>query len=165
MSAPASDLPDPPDAATVSDSPAGALALSPWQLMLRRFLRHRLAVASLLLLVILYLLAIFAEFTAPYTVFLGNADFPGLISEFRATRPESFRPLVDNLRPVEEEEFLKLERFSRLWSEAVFNLNFQPNIPVKTNIELLLQAQELDPGSAKVRNLLAEIRKMPKDRR
>lgn len=40
---------------------------SPWALIRRRFLKHRLAVASLFLLVVLYLLALFAEFFSPYT--------------------------------------------------------------------------------------------------
>jgi peptide/nickel transport system permease protein len=45
--------------------PAGAL--SQWALIRRRFVRHRLALASLFLLGVLYLLAAFAEFFAPYS--------------------------------------------------------------------------------------------------
>ena len=41
-------------------------SLSPWALILRRFLHHRLAVASLFLLAVLYALAAGAEFFAPY---------------------------------------------------------------------------------------------------
>ena len=41
---------------------------SQWELIRWRFSRHKLAVVSLFLLVFLYLLAIFAEFVAPYTV-------------------------------------------------------------------------------------------------
>ncbi len=41
---------------------------SQWELILWRFSRHRLAVISTVLLVIMYILAIFAEFFAPYTV-------------------------------------------------------------------------------------------------
>ena len=40
--------------------------LSQWQLIRRRFARHKLAVGALYLLVVLYALAIFAEFVAPY---------------------------------------------------------------------------------------------------
>jgi len=40
---------------------------SHWALIRRRFLRHKLAVAGLLILAVLYTLAIFAEFFAPYT--------------------------------------------------------------------------------------------------
>jgi peptide/nickel transport system permease protein len=41
-------------------------SLSQWQLIGRRFLKHRLAVASLFVLVVLYTLALFAGFFAPY---------------------------------------------------------------------------------------------------
>ena len=41
-------------------------ARSQWQLILRRFLRHRVAVGSLLVLVTMFLLAIFARQVAPY---------------------------------------------------------------------------------------------------
>ncbi len=40
--------------------------MSQWQLIRRAFARHKLAVVSLNLLVLLYLVAIFAEFVAPY---------------------------------------------------------------------------------------------------
>lgn len=42
-------------------------SLSQWALMRRRFLRHRLAVASFFLLAVLYTLAVGAEFFAPYS--------------------------------------------------------------------------------------------------
>jgi peptide/nickel transport system permease protein len=41
-------------------------ALSQWQLIRMRFARHKLAVASLFLLAVLYTIAVFAEFFAPY---------------------------------------------------------------------------------------------------
>ncbi len=40
---------------------------NPWQLILWRFRRHRLAMISLVLLILLYLGAIFAEFVSPYS--------------------------------------------------------------------------------------------------
>src|ERR1700722_13961371 len=43
-----------------------APARSQWQLFLRRFLRHRLAVGSLVVLVVLYILVSFPKTTAPY---------------------------------------------------------------------------------------------------
>jgi peptide/nickel transport system permease protein len=43
-----------------------APARSQWRLFLRRFLRHRLALASLLILVLLYTLVSFPNLTAPY---------------------------------------------------------------------------------------------------
>ena len=47
-------------------SGGGIETASQWELIRRRFLKHRLAVTALSLLVILYILAIFAEFFAPY---------------------------------------------------------------------------------------------------
>ncbi|MBN1436590.1 MAG: ABC transporter permease [Sedimentisphaerales bacterium] len=41
--------------------------LSQWQLIARRFAKHRLAVASMFFLTVLYILAIFAEFFAPHS--------------------------------------------------------------------------------------------------
>ena len=64
MSVPASDVV--PPATAVPATPAIGSA-SQWQLIGRRFRRHRLAVASLYVLVVLYGLAAFAEFLAPYT--------------------------------------------------------------------------------------------------
>jgi peptide/nickel transport system permease protein len=49
------------------DARESMATLSQWQLILRRFARHRIAVLSLHVLVLLYLLAIFAEFFAPYS--------------------------------------------------------------------------------------------------
>lgn len=46
---------------------AGRATLSQSQLIALRFSKHRLAVASMLLLIVLYSLALFAEFAAPYT--------------------------------------------------------------------------------------------------
>ena len=40
--------------------------LSQWQLIRLRFSKHRLAVASFYVLIVLYLMSIFAEFFAPY---------------------------------------------------------------------------------------------------
>lgn len=52
---------------TESQAWAATATLSQWQLIRRRLWRHRLAVASLFLLIALYILALFAEFFAPYT--------------------------------------------------------------------------------------------------
>jgi len=50
--------------------------LSQWQLIRRRFAKHQLAVYSLRLLAILYLLAVFAGFFAPYPMEWRNLDKP-----------------------------------------------------------------------------------------
>jgi peptide/nickel transport system permease protein len=51
--------PPPPEEKSVA-------VMSQWQLIRRAFARHKLAVISLNLLILLYLVAIFAEFVAPY---------------------------------------------------------------------------------------------------
>jgi peptide/nickel transport system permease protein len=50
----------------VRDDAAAAHSLSQWQLIRRRFAKHRLAVAALWLLAAMYLIAVFADFVAPY---------------------------------------------------------------------------------------------------
>ena len=50
------------------------LAASQWRLVRTRFLRHRLATASLVVLAIFYLVAAFAEFFAPYDPRRNNVD-------------------------------------------------------------------------------------------
>ena len=52
-----------------------AASLSQWQLIRRRFARHKLAVASSYVLVLLYVLAAFAEFFAPYPSLWKNLDY------------------------------------------------------------------------------------------
>jgi len=63
--APAIGVPAP----TAAPFTAGAevASASQWQLIRRRFARHRLALGSFYLLIVLYLLAAFAEFFAPYS--------------------------------------------------------------------------------------------------
>ena len=67
MSAPVSDVT--PSTPPVAAGPHAALvgSESHWALMRRHFRRHRLAVASLYFLTVLYTLAVFAELFAPYT--------------------------------------------------------------------------------------------------
>jgi len=55
----------PADAAVTAAKPIGYA--SQWALIRRRFAKHRLAVAASYLLAVLYILAAFAEFFAPYT--------------------------------------------------------------------------------------------------
>jgi peptide/nickel transport system permease protein len=50
-------------------------ALSQWQLIRRRFVKHRLAVAGLYVLTLLYLMAIFAEVVVPYRPNTRNIDY------------------------------------------------------------------------------------------
>lgn len=50
-------------------------ALSQWQLIVRRLAKHKLAVASAYVLMVIYAVAIFAEFFAPYTSNRRNIDY------------------------------------------------------------------------------------------
>jgi peptide/nickel transport system permease protein len=47
---------------------------SQWQLIRRRFIKHRLAVGTIFVLQVMYIIAIFAEFFAPYTPQWRNLD-------------------------------------------------------------------------------------------
>jgi len=49
--------------------------LSPWELTLRRFVRHKLGLAAFFFLIVLYLLALGCEFFAPTTRAWRNLDF------------------------------------------------------------------------------------------
>src|SRR5688572_7650045 len=49
--------------------------MSQWQLIRMRFMRHRLAVGSLYMLVFLYTLALLCEFVAPYRPNVRNLDY------------------------------------------------------------------------------------------
>jgi peptide/nickel transport system permease protein len=62
-----------PDSAR-PQAPAGAL--SQWQLITLRFCRHRLALGSLFVLIVLYGLATFAELIAPYGPHERHLDYP-----------------------------------------------------------------------------------------
>jgi peptide/nickel transport system permease protein len=62
------DLPFEPPSQLVVTAGAKASVASQWRLMIWRFRRHKVAVASLVIVGLLYLVAIFAEFLAPYDI-------------------------------------------------------------------------------------------------
>lgn len=64
-----------PQASRSGGRKAETASLSQWQLIRRRFSRHGLAVISLCVVGILYLLALFAEFFAPYPSHWGDLDY------------------------------------------------------------------------------------------
>ena len=76
----------------------GAAAISPRRLMWLRFRRHRLALASGVFLVVLYLLAAFCEFVAPYGTTTRNDGAinapPMRVHFFDAEGQFHFRPFV-----------------------------------------------------------------------
>jgi peptide/nickel transport system permease protein len=57
---------EPREELTLNEIEERIFTASQWQLIWWKFLRHKIAVASLIILVIFYLSAIFAEFIAPY---------------------------------------------------------------------------------------------------
>lgn len=65
---------DPAKGTGVAEAVGSQDTLTQWQLIRLRFSRHRLAVVSFYLLILLYLGAIFAEFVAPYDRSLVNVD-------------------------------------------------------------------------------------------
>ena len=68
------DAPQVPD--TALDGGAAAVLVAPaWRLMARRFRRHRVAVASLYVLGLFYLMAIFCEVVSPSDPRLRHADY------------------------------------------------------------------------------------------
>ncbi len=71
---PHSHDPHPENADKVLAGKADVATLSQWQLIALRFGKHHLAVASLFLLMVLYSLALFAEFFAPYTRGWNNVE-------------------------------------------------------------------------------------------
>ncbi len=60
--------------AATATVPASTPSLGQWQLIGRRFAKHRAATASLYLLLALYLVALFAEFVAPHNPSWHNTD-------------------------------------------------------------------------------------------
>ena len=57
-----------------AETTPGIAPQSQWQLIRRRFARHRLAVAGLMLLLVMYTIAVFAGFFAPYAAETKNLD-------------------------------------------------------------------------------------------
>jgi len=71
-----SDAPNAPGApAPLSEAQRRYYSASPWMLMWWKFRRHRLAVFSGLVLLLLYLVAAVAEFIAPYDLHTRHTDF------------------------------------------------------------------------------------------
>src|SRR5215204_4760821 len=64
-----------PDAPVIASDKGGIGSLSQWQLIRIGFARHKLAVLGLNVLVLLYLVAILAEFFAPAPPHIRNLDF------------------------------------------------------------------------------------------
>jgi peptide/nickel transport system permease protein len=68
-------MPAPSAAPPVSPAKTALEDLSQWQLIRRRFARHRLAAVSLLILAVVYAMALFAEVVAPYPAMGKNLEY------------------------------------------------------------------------------------------
>ena len=71
----AAESPGPIDQPPAESSPRRGGDLSQWQLIRRHFARHKLAVGALHVLVLMYLVAVFAEFVAPMVPNEQNLDY------------------------------------------------------------------------------------------
>lgn len=80
-----------------------ALAAGQWQLIWRKFRKHRLAMAGAIITLLIYLIAIFAEFLAPFTPERYAADYtyapPQRLHLFQTDELGTrFRPYVDGYK-------------------------------------------------------------------
>ncbi|TVR46431.1 MAG: ABC transporter permease [Puniceicoccaceae bacterium] len=97
-----------PDAEAFRD----AGTLSQWQLIRIRFARHHLAVFSLWFLVIIYLLALLAEFFAPYGQREAYIDYlyaPPQPVSFSFTDGFYTRPLINSIDPVNLRQYYVID--------------------------------------------------------
>jgi peptide/nickel transport system permease protein len=92
-------------------------AASQWQLIRRRFLRHHLAVAALLVLVVLYAMALFAEFFAPYDKEhrdLEHAYCPPQLPSWSWTDGWYFHPMDREVDPITYKRYYIEDRTMRV---------------------------------------------------
>ncbi len=99
---PATPEPTPPP----PEKPTGEVdvaAMSQWQLIRLRFSRHKLAVASLLFLIFIYFVAVFAEFFAPYRPHARDLAFsycPPQLVRFNLTEGLHAHALQQQVDPI-----------------------------------------------------------------
>ncbi len=82
---------------------------SQWQLMRRKFVKHKLAISGGIILVIFYIVAIFCEFFSPYDIYKRNTKYiycPPQRIHFFDEEGFNFRPFIYGLkRKVNPETF------------------------------------------------------------
>ena len=125
-------------------------SLSQWQLMSLRFRRHRLAVWSSFLVLAFYLVALFCEFLAPYTLTARDIEYlyaPPQPVRFIGPDGLHLRPFVYGLKGMRHPQTLQklyVEDTSRIYSVRFFAKG--PSYRLwglfETNIHLL----GVDPG-------------------
>lgn len=103
---------DQPDESDFVKEDKGIAVASPRRLMWWKFRKHRVAVASLVVLVILYLMAIFAGFLSPYDPNTYNSQFkfvpPMQITFIDGQGNFSFRPGVNKLIGERDPDTLRI---------------------------------------------------------
>jgi len=105
---------------------------TPRQLMWWRFRKHKVALASVVVLVIFYLLAAFAEFVAPYDpeVFAASAKFvpPQIPSFIDGNGQFTLRPVVFGLSQERDPETLRViyQPDESVWYPIYFFVRGQP---------------------------------------
>jgi peptide/nickel transport system permease protein len=83
-------------------------ALSQWQLIRLRFSKHKLAVASMYTLIVLYTVALFAEFLAPTTKDARNYDYmwcPPQMPSFSFSEGLHVKGMVNRTNPITLETY------------------------------------------------------------
>ena len=87
--------------------------LSEGQLMLRQFLKHRVAVISLIVLLLLYIIVIFADFFSPYGMLTNHKDYlyaPPQITKINFFDDQGnfhFRPFIYRQEAVRDPKTLR----------------------------------------------------------
>ncbi len=102
---PLAPVPPEHDATTVSETKANdkeqIYLASQWQLIWRRFRRHRLAMVSIVILLVVYLVAAFAEFVAPYDPYRHDRRYafvPPQMPRFISEDGFQLRPFVHGIQ-------------------------------------------------------------------
>jgi peptide/nickel transport system permease protein len=103
-----------------------------WQLMRRKFFKHKIAIASLIVLAILYLLAIFCEFFAPYTLQYRDTDY-------------IFAPPM-RIRIFHEGKLTKpfVYKFDLTIDEETLRKNYTINKSVRYNVKIFTEGPEYE---------------------
>jgi peptide/nickel transport system permease protein len=137
-----------------NNSPIIQENLSQTQLIKRRFVKHRMAVAALFLLKVMYIVVLFGEFFAPYTPQWRDLDYaycPPQIPRFSFSRGLYIHPMQRYIDPVtfrktyveDKQEIIPLSLFGwgqpyQLWNLIPMNRHF---ITLKTQKDQLMEGE------------------------
>jgi peptide/nickel transport system permease protein len=99
-----------PNETTASEEEKGIFVASQWQLMWWKFRKHHLAIVATVVIAILYVLAIFCEFFAPYDLLQRRSDYiyaPPQRLHFFDGRRIHLRPFVYGFEKTKDPETLR----------------------------------------------------------